>query len=264
MDTQNKNWKILSWNVHGMNDNRKWAAIINIIEESVCIAFCLQETKKSIIDSAFLKNTCSRRFNKFEFLPSDGASGGLLTVWNGNQFYRELVDSNSLAITVKLTYLQSHQQWFLSNVYGPCTPNGRADFTNWLYNLDASAYELWLLLGDLNLIRHPENRNRLGRNINDMMFFNDIISHLDLIEIPLKIGLLHGVICNKMLCWVNWIGYSLAPVGQILFLTPWLLLCHMLSLIMFHMSHRWNHQCQNLMSSDLITTRSLSLISYLQ
>jgi hypothetical protein len=47
-------------------------------------------------------------------------------------------------------------------------------------------YELWLLLGDFNPIRHPENRNMEGGNVNDMMLFNDIISHLDLIEIPLK------------------------------------------------------------------------------
>jgi exonuclease III len=162
MDTQNKNWKILSWNVHGMNDNRKWAAIRNTMEESACIAFCLQETKKCIIDSAFLKNICPSRFNKFEFLRSDGASGGILTIWNDNQFSRELVDSNSFAISVKLTSLQSGQQCFLSSVYGPCTPNGRAGFTNGLYNLDASAYELWLLLSDFNLIRHPKNISRPG------------------------------------------------------------------------------------------------------
>jgi hypothetical protein len=72
-------------------------------------------------------------------------------------------------------------------VYGPCSPSGRADFTNWLYNSDASVYELWFLLGDFNLIRHPENKRRPGGNMNDMMIFNDIISHLDLIEIPLKI-----------------------------------------------------------------------------
>jgi hypothetical protein len=185
MDTQNKNWKVLSWNVRGMNDSRKWAAIRNTIKESTYISFCL-ETKKSIIDSSFLKNICPRRFNKFDYLASDRASGGLLTVWNDSQFVGEPVDLTSFAINVKLTSLQSGQQWFLLNVYGPCSSNSKADFTNWLYNLDASAYDLWLLLGDFNLIRHPENRNKPDGNINEMMLFNDIISHLDLVEIPQK------------------------------------------------------------------------------
>jgi exonuclease III len=64
MDTRNKNWKILSWNVRGMNDSRKWAAIRNTIEESACVAFCLQETKKSSMDLAFLKNIMSHEIQQ--------------------------------------------------------------------------------------------------------------------------------------------------------------------------------------------------------
>jgi exonuclease III len=138
MDTTNRNWNVLSWNVRGMNDSRKWLAIKNTIEESDCIAFCFQETKKSNLDITFLKNFCPRRFNKFELVPSVGASGGLLTVWNGSLFTGEHVFSRTFAITIKLTLQQSGQRWFLTNIYGPCSPTGRAEFTNWLYNLDAS------------------------------------------------------------------------------------------------------------------------------
>jgi hypothetical protein len=45
---------------------------------------------------------------------------------------------------------------------------------------------MWMMLGDFNLMRRPENRNRPGGNANDMLLFNDIIHHLDLVEIPLK------------------------------------------------------------------------------
>jgi endonuclease/exonuclease/phosphatase family metal-dependent hydrolase len=44
----------------------------------------------------------------------------------------------------------------------------------------------WIILGDFNLIRSPENRNRDGGDINNMLLFNRIISQLDLVEIPLK------------------------------------------------------------------------------
>jgi exonuclease III len=194
MSTQNKNKKVLSWNIREMNDSRKWPAIRNTIEESTCIAFCFQETKKNSIDPSFLKKLCPRRFNKFEFHPLDGASGGLLTVWNGSQFFGELIDSNRFALTVKLTSLQSGHQWFLTNVYGPCSPPSKAESTNWLYNLDTSSYDLWMMLGDFNLIRSPDNRNRPSGNTNDMMLFNDIISHLDLVEVPLK---------NRAYTWSN-------------------------------------------------------------
>jgi hypothetical protein len=150
------------------------------------VAFCLQETKCAAFDIRYLKNFCPRRFNQFAFSPSYGASGGLLTAWNGNLFSRDVIDSNHFALIVKLTSLHSGQEWHLTNIYGPCLAEPKADFINWLYNYDASSFDLWMMLGDFNLMRSPENRNRLRGNANDMLLFNDIIQHLDLVEIPLK------------------------------------------------------------------------------
>jgi hypothetical protein len=69
-------------------------------------------------------------------------------------------------------------------VYGPCTADEKVNFTNWLYNYDS--LEMWLVMGGFNLIRCPENRNRPSGNVNEMLLFNDVISHLDLVEVPLK------------------------------------------------------------------------------
>jgi hypothetical protein len=38
---------------------------------------------------------------------------------------------------------------------------------------------------DFNLIRRPSDRNRLGGNIQEMLRFNKVISHLGLEELPL-------------------------------------------------------------------------------
>jgi hypothetical protein len=46
--------------------------------------------------------------------------------------------------------------------------------------------DYWMILGDFNLIRSPENRNREGGDVNNMLLFNRIISQHDLEEIPLK------------------------------------------------------------------------------
>jgi endonuclease/exonuclease/phosphatase family metal-dependent hydrolase len=43
----------------------------------------------------------------------------------------------------------------------------------------------WIIIGDFNLYRSPENRNRPGGNFGDMMRFNEAISTLGLVEIPL-------------------------------------------------------------------------------
>jgi hypothetical protein len=44
----------------------------------------------------------------------------------------------------------------------------------------------WLVLGDFNLIRRQDNRNKPGGNVADMFQFNEVISHLVWNEIPLQ------------------------------------------------------------------------------
>lgn len=44
----------------------------------------------------------------------------------------------------------------------------------------------WLVVGDLNLYRNPEDRNRPGADLGNMLLFNEAISDLGLVELPLK------------------------------------------------------------------------------
>lgn len=46
--------------------------------------------------------------------------------------------------------------------------------------------EDWLLLGDFNYIRSPENRNKPGGNAHDMFTFNDFVREQHLTELPIK------------------------------------------------------------------------------
>jgi len=43
-----------------------------------------------------------------------------------------------------------------------------------------------MLAGDFNFYRSISDRNKDGGNMNDIMIFNEIISNLGLLEIPLK------------------------------------------------------------------------------
>jgi hypothetical protein len=66
-----------------------------------------------------------------------------------------------------------------------------------------------MMVGDFNLMRSPVNRNCPGGNANDMLPFNDIIQHLELVEIPLKDRAYTW--SKTILYWKSWIGFSLAP-----------------------------------------------------
>lgn len=73
-----------------------------------------------------------------------------------------------------------------TNIYGPAAATEKASFINWLYNFDTSGIDDWILMGDFNLIRSPDNRSRPGGNMTDMLLFNDIINHLDLVDIAFE------------------------------------------------------------------------------
>lgn len=119
-------------------------------------------------------------------MPSVGNSGGLITIWNGNFFNGRLISKDFYQISIELTSKLDNSVWYLTNIYGPNASEGKMEFTDWLMNINTSTMKHWLIVGDFNYIRGPENRNRGGGDHNDMMLFNNIIINLDLVEIPLK------------------------------------------------------------------------------
>ena len=44
----------------------------------------------------------------------------------------------------------------------------------------------WLLIGDFNLIRSLDDRNRPGGDVNEIFLFNEAISSLGIVELPLQ------------------------------------------------------------------------------
>jgi exonuclease III len=54
---QTRKWKVLCWNVRGLNAKEKWEAIRDKISESGCDVICLQETKRQTFDANLSKNS---------------------------------------------------------------------------------------------------------------------------------------------------------------------------------------------------------------
>jgi exonuclease III len=67
ISTTNRNWNILSWNMRGINYQRKWNAINNKIEEIRCMVFCFQETKRDHFDHSFINNFIPKRYNNYAY-----------------------------------------------------------------------------------------------------------------------------------------------------------------------------------------------------
>jgi len=148
--------------VRGINSEEKWNPIRDILSETACDIFCLQETKRESFDLQFIRKFSPHGFDSFEFLPSIRASGGLITVWKSSVFSGQMVFQNAFAITVKFSARHNCGTWFLTNIYGPCTHDGKRSFLQWFKHYSGFANDNWHVVGDFNLIRKLENRNRPG------------------------------------------------------------------------------------------------------
>jgi exonuclease III len=116
----NRVWHVLCWNIRGINSSDKWPHIRNKIEESSASIVCLQETKRGDFDASFIKKFAPKRFDKFGYVPSDGASGGLLVLWISNVFEGHVMLEESFGIAISFTSVISSENFMLVNVYGPC------------------------------------------------------------------------------------------------------------------------------------------------
>lgn len=114
--------------------------------------------------------------------------------WKSSAFSGQLVFSNNYAISIEFTSKLNNETWLLTTVYAPCTPVGKRAFLDWFRDIQMPPEIDWLIVGDFNLIRRTEDKNRDGADANEMFLFNEAISKLGVIELPL-----HG----RQYTWTN-------------------------------------------------------------
>jgi exonuclease III len=146
----------LNWNVRGLNSEDKCNVVRGKIEESSCSIFCIQESKLQSFDHSSMRKFTPKRFNKYAFSPSVGASGGIILGWNGSQFLGQVIFNSKFAITIQFSSTHNAEEWKLTTVYGPYVGQERWDFIQWLNSLVIDDETNWILLGDFNFYRSLE------------------------------------------------------------------------------------------------------------
>ena len=104
----------MTWNVRGINSEWKWNPVKNKITDSACDVIYLQETKKEMFESSFLRNISPTSIDSYVALPSVGASGGILIAWKSSMFEGQQTFSNDFAITVQFTSKHDGSRWALT------------------------------------------------------------------------------------------------------------------------------------------------------
>jgi exonuclease III len=144
---------------------KKWNSIRDKIQESSCDIVCLQETKRESFDASYIAQFYGPSFDNFSFLPSRGNSGGIFIAWKSFVFSGQLLFQNDFPISIELISKHNEDSWVLTSVYAPCLAKGKKNFLDWFQSIQMPNFVHWLILGDFNLMRRPEDRNKEGGDI---------------------------------------------------------------------------------------------------
>ena len=74
--------KILSWNVRGLNEGKKRLKVRNLLRNWKVDTVCFQETKVDFISNNFVRSLWGCLYVEWCYVPSRGASGGILVLWD--------------------------------------------------------------------------------------------------------------------------------------------------------------------------------------
>lgn len=135
----------------------------------------------------------SRNF-AWEWVPSDGAAAGLITVWKEEVFIKIDVSKTPRALFIKLTSVADGFTWNASNAYGSNEMLAREGFLSDLSNVMVGWGLPCCLGGDFNMVRFPYERIGRGRITPSMECFSDFIIVNELSDLPLT---------GKRFAWSN-------------------------------------------------------------
>lgn len=206
-------FSILCWNVRGLNDPAKRRCVRSTVSSFCRSVVCIQESKVDSVSRSFLRSCCGSSFDRCHFVPAIGASGGLITCWNSHVFSCNEVITGNFSLTLSLTHLVSGKRFYLTNVYGPPTWEGKTDFCMELLSLNDVCSANWVICDDFNFTKNQSERKRRPWSSKAMVMFADLINHLAMIDLPLA---------NQSFTWSNLQQQpSLAKLDRFLVSTDW-------------------------------------------
>lgn len=136
------------------------------------MAVDIQETKLQTILEEFIKHVWGNREWKWNFIPSIGALGGILTIWDDTTLEFVATIEGAYTLSTKFKNKSNSVEWVHTNIYRPMEYREKYDFWGELATVIEWWDLPWGLCGDLNA--HKSSKDKQGGKINrkDSKMFN--------------------------------------------------------------------------------------------
>ncbi|KAJ9556808.1 hypothetical protein OSB04_011422 [Centaurea solstitialis] len=143
----------------------------------------LDETHLQVMDSRLVRSCWG--FGNFDYAlaGSEGRSGGLVTVWDSDLLVKVSLIVDRRFIVLRGKWLPNNSYINILNIYAPNSLAERDEFWENLKKvIGDDREEGWLLCGDFNEVRRPEEHRGSSFNSRGAFRFNEFIRTLDLVE----------------------------------------------------------------------------------
>jgi exonuclease III len=193
MDSTNQSqiYKILSWNVRGLNNSVRQEDVRQMVSAVKPEIICLQETKLATIDKSTVCSTLGSQFaNNYFYLPADGTRGGILVASRDSVFH--LHQPHFTHNTISSTMLDNsiNKEWTFTGVYGHQGSLEKAMFLRELRTIRHHAKHEWLIMGDFNMIYKAQDKNNSRLNLRLMNKSKRAMNRMEVKEVDLM-GKIH-------------------------------------------------------------------------
>ncbi|XP_021995662.1 uncharacterized protein LOC110892828 [Helianthus annuus] len=172
----------LSVNLRGVGDSRKveWVRGLKTTHGAHFVA--IQETKVAGNINFMVSRFWGKTILEFDEVEAMGRSGGILAIWDPTVLSRSGVVKHRHYLVISGQLRMTGEVLNIASIYAPNDPVARRHVWAELLQLRNSLPGMWILLGDFNDVRGPEERCNSEFVSLNASFFNQFIENADLLE----------------------------------------------------------------------------------
>lgn len=175
----------VTWNLRGANNTASKFLVRKLVESNKPAMLCLQETKCLTWRDNSVKALGMGSNIGWADSPSQGLSGGLLTVWNSEVFSVSEIFQSSNWLMIKGRCILDGKFFTCFNIYSPQGTHQKRLLWDELSIRIQGGDLLTLVLGDFNAVRFPSERLNCVYKKAESKFFNDFIQTSGLFEVQI-------------------------------------------------------------------------------
>ncbi|GAU10348.1 hypothetical protein TSUD_422720, partial [Trifolium subterraneum] len=190
-----------------------------MVSERRVDVLCIQESKLEDVEEGLVRFLWGSEVVEYSFLPSIGASGGILTIWDPRVVSVWSSQCLTNCLITRGRFIKENVEFSLANVYAPCSGVGRVRLWQELSGvLQLHGQTAWCVLGDFNAIRSSEERKSRVRRLEvlseETHAFNQFIEANSLIDLPL---------CGRKFTWYSSDGRAMSRLDRFFLSDDWVL-----------------------------------------